>query len=334
MSASSRRSLKSKVAGPRANVGKTLLRTPPMTAEFVNIHRQTDEVNGQALAICQKNVQGFDAMNAGTKTDIHRAVVEALSGVHHSDKVQIEPHRVCQNYAQMRNQEMASRIIGVVMPHWRGSVKTAAAAQVQLLLDRELTRMWNDIESFHHKFGLSYGGAPRALPWDLAEFRIKFLQEELDEYAAAYEADDTVHSREQMLDALVDLVYVALGTAYLHGFNFAEAWRRVQVANMSKVRVERAEDSKRGSTFDVVKPAGWKPPSHKDLVGSDGPSQAPHTNDSGQDPDLGTGDPVSGRPTDWAGAGSALRDAQLEARSLDEEGEPETGQPAGDHELF
>jgi predicted HAD superfamily Cof-like phosphohydrolase len=39
-----------------------------------------------------------------------------------------------------------------------------------------------------------------------------------------------------------------------------EMWADVQRANMSKVRAERAVDSKRGSVWDVVKPRGWVPP--------------------------------------------------------------------------
>lgn len=135
-----------------------------------------------------------------------------------------------------------------------------------------------DMIEFHTKFGLEYNGKPRALPPELAHFRVTFLREELDEYnlhrhAAAGEVAQALvdqasyaYHLENMLDALVDEVYVAIGTAYLHGFNFREAWRRVHEANMKKVRAERAEDSKRGSTFDVVKPPGWQPPSHIDLV--------------------------------------------------------------------
>ena len=69
--------------------------------------------------------------------------------------------------------------------------------------------------------------------------------------------------RKKVLDALVDLVYVALGTAYLHGFGpqkFNEAWRRVHEKNMEKIRAPSADHSKRGSAFDVIKPAGWTPP--------------------------------------------------------------------------
>lgn len=117
----------------------------------------------------------------------------------------------------------------------------------------------SDIREFHEKFGLAYRGSPRFLPTELAEFREQFMMEELEEYS-----DSLVLANQ--LDALVDLVYVAIGTAYLQGFDFNEAWRRVHEANMKKVRVDRAENSKRGSTFDVVKPEGWTAPDLSDLV--------------------------------------------------------------------
>lgn len=138
-----------------------------------------------------------------------------------------------------------------------------------------------DIRQFHEKFGLEYNGKPRSLVGELLRFRTHFAREELMEYedAAAEMADridfvwpypDNSEKMPQLLetqlDSLVDLVYVVLGTAYLQGFNFKEAWRRVHEANMNKVRAERASDSKRGSTFDVIKPEGWQPPSHADLV--------------------------------------------------------------------
>jgi predicted HAD superfamily Cof-like phosphohydrolase len=116
-----------------------------------------------------------------------------------------------------------------------------------------------DIEEFHIKFGIAYDGPPRLLPKELEQFRIKFLAEELVEYITGDASADK-------LDALVDLAYVLLGTAHLHGYNFREAWRRVHEANMKKVRVERASDSKRGSAFDVIKPPGWTAPDHSDLT--------------------------------------------------------------------
>src|SRR5690348_11381567 len=147
--------------------------------------------------------------------------------------------------------------------------------QAARLLESEVDVV-GDVEAFHEKFGLRYQGKPRVLPKDLADFRLKFHKEELEEYKkhhyrAEYDVQfrpgcDVVGHLEEMLDACVDLVYVVVGTSDYHGFNFREAWRRVHAANMQKVRAERAEDSKRGSLYDVVKPPGWQAPNHHDLV--------------------------------------------------------------------
>ncbi len=139
--------------------------------------------------------------------------------------------------------------------------------------------MFEDIKAFHEKFALTYNGPPRVLDEELGKFRAGFLAEELAEYAMPDDLHDgfvdavkaefepTRKSLEDQFDALIDLVYVALGTAYLHGFDFEEGWRRVHEANMKKIRVERVIDSKRGSVYDVIKPDGWLPPSLADLVG-------------------------------------------------------------------
>lgn len=119
-----------------------------------------------------------------------------------------------------------------------------------------------DIKEFHTKFDLVYEGPPRTLPEELAEFRAHFLREEVIEYL---EATDSASMIDQ-LDALVDIVYVALGTAYFHGFDFAEAWRRVHAANMTKVRAKDEGESKRNSSYDVVKPISWVAPDLSDLV--------------------------------------------------------------------
>lgn len=149
------------------------------------------------------------------------------------------------------------------------------------------------VSDFHVKFGLEYKGPPRQLDDDLALFRIGFLIEELAEYASASgfkflgNALEELHDRiknpsiddhltargggrdfEKQLDSLVDLSYVTDGTAYLHGFDFDEAYSRVHQANMQKVRVdhETLEGSVRKSKFDVVKPPGWEPADLSDLV--------------------------------------------------------------------
>lgn len=136
-----------------------------------------------------------------------------------------------------------------------------------------------DIEEFHKKYNLAYEGKPRVLPESISGFREKFIKEEYDEYLKAVTVakaelsekslsfdDEMAHALEQALDALVDLTYVVLGTAYLHGFDFREAWRRVHAANMQKIRAKNENQSKRGNSYDVIKPPGWQPPRLRDLV--------------------------------------------------------------------
>lgn len=118
------------------------------------------------------------------------------------------------------------------------------------------------IKEFHAKFKLEHSDGPRALPIELLDFRLKFMFEELNEYIEAVAEGDL----EGQYDALIDLVYVAIGTAYLQGFPFMEGFERVHEANMKKVRALRETDSKRGSVYDVVKPEGWTAPVLKDLL--------------------------------------------------------------------
>lgn len=120
---------------------------------------------------------------------------------------------------------------------------------------------FDDVGDFHHKFDLTSvnheGAGPREVTEELFEFRKKFLYEELDEFIEGWEEQDFV----KMFDSLLDLVYVAMGTAHLFGFPWQEGWDAVQAANMSKVRAAKdGSDSKRGSSFDVVKPEGWQAP--------------------------------------------------------------------------
>ena len=119
----------------------------------------------------------------------------------------------------------------------------------------------HDVGLFHTKFGLhetiSGAAGPVPIPMGLLEFRLKFLKEELEEFEEGMDEDDMA----KMADALVDLVYVAMGTAHLLGLPWEALWNEVQRVNMQKVRAAKdGSNSKRGSGFDVVKPEGWTPP--------------------------------------------------------------------------
>jgi predicted HAD superfamily Cof-like phosphohydrolase len=100
---------------------------------------------------------------------------------------------------------------------------------------------------------------PKMLDKKTDDFRVVLMQEELNEYIDATTVEDK-------FDALIDLVYVALGTAYLMGLPFEDGFKEVHYANMNKVRATKESDSKRESKLDIVKPPGWVAPNLKQLL--------------------------------------------------------------------
>lgn len=128
---------------------------------------------------------------------------------------------------------------------------------------------FQDVGDFHEKFDLPNvthrGPGPNThqLTPALLEFRMKFMLEELLEFAEAcdYElvtsrnnshapgnqfifspiqegvlpsVDDIDH--EKAFDALLDLAYVVLGSAQVMGYPWQEGWDEVQRANITKER--------------------------------------------------------------------------------------------------
>lgn len=124
--------------------------------------------------------------------------------------------------------------------------------------------MLKKVIEFNVKFGLPMVDKPMQMPYEIGQVKCQHMEEELDEWTGAF------HTRnlEGQLDALVDLVYVTLGTVCASGFQdiFEEAFQRVHEKNMQKIKVVDPADSKRNTTFDVRKPAGWEPATFKDLI--------------------------------------------------------------------
>lgn len=101
---------------------------------------------------------------------------------------------------------------------------------------------------------------PPELRRELLRFRVAFLREELDELERATSADDVV-------DALVDLCVVAIGTMDAFGVCARTAWREVHRANMAKEPGVKPGRPNPLGLPDLVKPSGWVAPSHADNVG-------------------------------------------------------------------
>jgi Phosphoribosyl-ATP pyrophosphohydrolase len=120
-----------------------------------------------------------------------------------------------------------------------------------------------DIADMHDKYGFTE--AHRALSPEkkkaLLKFRLDFIQEELNEAFDSKTADDVV-------DALIDICVVAIGTLHAYEVDAHEAWDRVHVANMAKVPGIKASRPNPLGLPDLTKPTGWIAPIHVDNVGS------------------------------------------------------------------
>jgi len=128
--------------------------------------------------------------------------------------------------------------------------------------DMDKDTLIRDIDAFHKKYKFEKNekvGIPDNN--ELVNFRTSFLMEELAEYTQAITKKDAAGA----LDALVDIVYIALGTAWLFNLPFNKAWDAVQKANMSKIRT-KSKSKKRGTSFDVVKPKGWTAPDIEQII--------------------------------------------------------------------
>lgn len=128
---------------------------------------------------------------------------------------------------------------------------------------------FHDVKTFQLKFGQLVHAEPTHLTRRKLQERIDFLQEELDEFKKACDEQDLA----EQADALVDLVYVALGTANMLGLPWKALWDDVQRANMAKVRGV----GKRGHLVDCIKPEGWIGPQTMRILESAGYVQAVHS---------------------------------------------------------
>jgi len=91
------------------------------------------------------------------------------------------------------------------------------------------------------------------------EFRIDFIREELDETETALISMDS----EEIVDGLIDLCVVAIGTLDAFGVDPYKAWDEVLKANMAKeVGVKPSRPNPLGVP-DLIKPDNWEAPSHE-----------------------------------------------------------------------
>lgn len=117
-----------------------------------------------------------------------------------------------------------------------------------------LNKAYAKVKLFHETFApwsLPKDEMPRMLGEKRASERYKFMLEEIDEFKDAETITDQA-------DAMIDLIYFALGTMVEMGIEPDELFQVVQDANMAKIwpdgKVHLNDDSK------VIKPEGWEDP--------------------------------------------------------------------------
>ena len=110
-----------------------------------------------------------------------------------------------------------------------------------------------DIDDFRAKYGFD---SVKPTYKDIL-FRLDLMEEEMGELRHAILHDNP----EEVVDAYIDIIYIALGSLRMAGIDVNVAWSGVHRANMSKVRGIKPGREQSGGV-DVYKPEGWVAPSH------------------------------------------------------------------------
>ena len=125
------------------------------------------------------------------------------------------------------------------------------------------TNWVQDIGNMHAHFGvydwLDKNENDPEIMKKLLAFRLAFLREELDETAKAVEEMDA----EEIVDGLIDLCVVAIGTLDIFNINSYTAWDEILEANMSKEPGVKPNRPNPLGLPDLMKPEGWTGPSHE-----------------------------------------------------------------------
>lgn len=115
-----------------------------------------------------------------------------------------------------------------------------------------MRKSWQQVREWHKAFDVPAPDAPEMLPLDQVERRIQWIQEELQEFVESQTLEDQA-------DAMVDVIYFALGALVEMGVDPGELFEIVHRANMSKLW-EDGKPRYRQADGKVIKPAHWQDP--------------------------------------------------------------------------
>jgi len=111
----------------------------------------------------------------------------------------------------------------------------------------------HDVEKFHQKFDITRPWIPQPPTIEDAVARCMLLVKKVGELIATMDAEDMVGVSEN----IVDLIYLAVGTARVYGLDLEPLWEEIHTTNMAKIAT---------SSYKVAKPMGWIPPRVRELL--------------------------------------------------------------------
>lgn len=117
-----------------------------------------------------------------------------------------------------------------------------------------MNKEWDAVREFHIKFGHPVADKPQQMSEERAKKRYNWMLEEINEFI---EADEIV----EQADAMIDVIYFALGTLVEMGIQPDTLFQIVQDANMSKLWPDgKPHYNAEGKT---IKPSTWEDPHEK-----------------------------------------------------------------------
>ena len=112
-----------------------------------------------------------------------------------------------------------------------------------------------ELEKFQKAFKGTFNTKPTLISQQDWELRLALSQEELNEYKEACENEDLV----EVLDSILDRIFLAIGDAVSHGLQDAivPGFQEVMRSNMSKLGVDgQPIINGENGIFDVTRPLG------------------------------------------------------------------------------
>jgi predicted HAD superfamily Cof-like phosphohydrolase len=110
------------------------------------------------------------------------------------------------------------------------------------------------------EFNTKFGFEPSKMTYERLLFRHELAKEEVDEMYEAIRNENPM----DVIDALIDQIYIAYGTLNMLDIDINKAFFEVHKANMKKLRGKK---NGRNNSYDVHKPEGWEEPNHINNIG-------------------------------------------------------------------